>query len=201
MFSEQLGSRICVAETSRLRLRRLASTDAAFILEVLNDSDFIDNVGDRGVRSLHDARRYISEGPAASYARFGFGLYLVELKESGLPIGLCGLLTRDTHPDVEIAFATLRRARGQGYTLEAAMAILKLGIDACGLRRIVAVATLRNSHSMSILERLGLQFERIGYFTADDVKSCLFAFSTLKACGRTNLGIWCDRSRTKNRSD
>ena len=104
-----------VCSSERLQLRHLVDTDAAFILELLNDPDFIRNIADRGVSTVEAAAQYISAGPAASYARFGFGLFLVELRDPTVPIGICGLLRRDSHPDVEIGFAYLPAFRGQGY--------------------------------------------------------------------------------------
>ena len=98
-----------ILETERLVLRRLALDDAAFLLELLNEPAFLKNIGDRGARTLTDARRYIARGPVASYRKFGFGLYLVELKDSGAPIGICGLLKRDWLEDVDIGFAFLQR--------------------------------------------------------------------------------------------
>src|SRR5262249_52059710 len=72
-------------ETACLRLRQPASQDAAFILVLLNEPEFIRNIGDRGVRTLEDARSYIESGPVTGYQKSGFGLYLVELKEDATP--------------------------------------------------------------------------------------------------------------------
>ena len=74
------------------------------------------------MRNLDDARRYIEDGPLASYARYGFGLWLVELKPGGEPAGICGLLKRDTLPDVDLGYALLQRFWGKGYAREAAAA-------------------------------------------------------------------------------
>lgn len=156
-----------VCEGARLRLRQLEEGDAPMILELLNDAAFLANIGDRGVRSLEDARRYIATGPGASYARFGFGLWLIELKGDSAAIGICGLLHRDTHPDVEIGFALLPGFRGKGYAQEAARAALELATGALGLHRVVAIVAPANTASIRILENLGLAFERIGRFTAD----------------------------------
>ena len=164
-----------VAETARLRLRRLREADAAFIHELLNDPDFLTQIGDRGVRSAEDARHYLANGPVASYTRHGFGLYLVELRASAAPIGICGLLRRETHPDVEIGFAFLPRYRRQGYALEAAQATMRLGTATFGLRRIVAITALDNAASIAILESLGFEFAGLVRFT-DDGESRLFVF-------------------------
>src|SRR2546429_7874449 len=95
-----------VLDTKRLNLRWLDVDDADFIVELLNDPSFIRFIGDKGVRSLDDARNYILNGPVASYEQFGFGLYATDLKETHVPIGICGILKRDTlpHPDIGFAF-------------------------------------------------------------------------------------------------
>ncbi|HEX5461715.1 MAG TPA: GNAT family N-acetyltransferase [Steroidobacteraceae bacterium] len=160
-----------VIETARLRLREMADDDAPFILEVLTDPDFVANVGDRGVHELAGARRYILEGPGASYGKYGFGLYLVERLADRAPLGICGLLRRDTHPDAEIGFAFVPRARGHGYALEAAQATLSFARRTLGLTRIVALAKPDNQPSIRILESIGLRFERMVRFTPDG-KDC-----------------------------
>ena len=96
-----------VVETERLALRRLAPDDAGFIVELLNQPSFLRYIGDKEVRNNTDAVRYIQNGPVASYERFGFGLYLVALKDTDVPIGICGLLKRDSLPDVDVGFAFL----------------------------------------------------------------------------------------------
>lgn len=149
-----------VCETGRLRLRHLTQADAAFILELLNEPDFIRNIGDREVRTTDDARRYIEQGPVASYNQHGYGLLLVELQDSGAPIGICGLLKRDYLDDVDVGFALRESFRGKGYAFEAASAVLQLGKQVLGLGRIVALTSPDNLASMSVLRRLGLEFER-----------------------------------------
>jgi RimJ/RimL family protein N-acetyltransferase len=150
-----------VCETARLRLRHLLEADAPFILDLLNEPDFIRNIGDREVRTLDDARRYIQHGPVASYSQNGFGLFLVELQYSGAPIGICGLLKRDYLDDVDVGFALRESFRGKGYAFEAASAVMRLGQQVLGLGRIVAITSPDNHASMSVLHRLGLEFERI----------------------------------------
>lgn len=149
-----------VLETARLTLRRLTLDDAAFILTLVNDPDFIRFIGDKKVRSLEDARRYLSEGPLASYAQHGFGLYMTELRSDGTPIGMCGLLKREELDDADVGFAFLPPFRGQGYATEAAAAALEHGRTHFGLNRIVAIVSPDNAGSKRVLSKLGLNFER-----------------------------------------
>ena len=150
-----------VLTTPRLTLRRLSPDDAEFIVELLNDPAFIRFIGDKAVRSVDDARRYILEGPVASYERNGFGLWLVELKDSGSAIGMCGLLKRESLPDVDIGFAFLPAYRSQGYAFESALAVLEYGMTEFGLRRIVAISDPDNAGSLAVLQKIGMRFERM----------------------------------------
>jgi RimJ/RimL family protein N-acetyltransferase len=164
-----------VIETPRLVLRRLEPGDAEFILTLLNDPSFLRYIGDKGVRSLDDAREYIRTGPMASYDRFGFGLFLTALREEGVPIGICGLLKRDTLEDVDVGFAFLPRYWSQGYAFESASAVLEYGRQELGLGRIVAITSPDNTASMRLCEKLGLKFESMIRLTEDSPEVRLFA--------------------------
>ena len=150
---------LIILETERLILRKLSPHDAEFILELLNEPSFMKNIGDKGVRTRAGAEQYILDGPMASYERFGFGLYRVELKDSGVPIGICGLLKRDSLPDVDVGFAFLPKFWSCGYAVESASAVMKHGRSALGIGRIVAITALDNQGSIKVLERIGLRFE------------------------------------------
>jgi RimJ/RimL family protein N-acetyltransferase len=165
---------LTILETERLILRRLTIDDAEFILELLNDASFLRYIGDKGVRNIDDAVRYLNTGPIASYERFGFGLYLVELKTSGEPIGMCGLLKRDTLPHVDVGFAFLPTFWSQGYAFESAAAVMAFGREALGLRRIVAITSPENQASISLLEKIGLRFERMIKLGEDQSEVRLF---------------------------
>jgi RimJ/RimL family protein N-acetyltransferase len=163
-----------VLETDRLVLRRLSAEDAEFILELLNQPSFLRYIGDKGVRTSEDAVNYIQTGPQASYEQFGFGLYLVELKGSGVSIGMCGLIKRDSLPDVDVGFAFLPDYWSQGYAFEAAAAVMNYGREAFGLKRIVAITSLDNVASIKLLEKVGLRFERLIKLAEDQPEVRLF---------------------------
>jgi len=167
--------RAAVIETERLVLRRLAPDDAAFILELVNDPDWLRYIGDKGVRNLDDARAYIQNGPMAMYERVGFGLFLVELKSDGAPIGLCGLIKRETLEDVDLGFAYLPAHRANGYGREAARATLIYGRDVAALQRIVAITSIDNEASGRLLQAVGMRFERLFDIPGEDRQVKLFA--------------------------
>lgn len=162
-------------ETPRLALRRLSVDDAPFMLELLNEPSFIRNIGDRGVRTVEDAREYITLGPIASYERFGFGLYLVERKTPPALIGICGLLKRDELPEPDIGFAFLPAYWSQGYALEAAAAVRDHARDVLGLPRLLAIVNPSNASSLRLLERLGFSYESMTRLTGESHDVRLYA--------------------------
>jgi RimJ/RimL family protein N-acetyltransferase len=149
-----------VLRTTRLELRHLEPEDAAFVLDLFNQPSFVRNIGDRGIRDPDDARRYVREGPGASYARHGFGLWGVQPRAGGELLGICGLVRRDYLEDVDVGFAFLPQHWSRGYALESATAVLGHARDVLGIRRIAAIVSPGNSRSISVLERLGLRHER-----------------------------------------
>lgn len=166
-----------VIESPRLRLREIRGDDAPLILEVLTDPDFIANVGNRGVHDLVSARRYITDAVCASYRSYGFGMYLVELRADDAPVGICGLLRRDYHPDVELGLAFVPRGRGHGYALEAARATLDFARETLRIARVVALTAPHNRRSIQILERLGFRYERMARFAPEGPDWQLLAVS------------------------
>lgn len=167
-----------VLETDRLALRRLTPDDAPFILGLLNDPLFLQFVGDKGVRTLDGAREYIVNGPMASYAQHGFGLFHVALKDSGVPIGMCGLLKREVLEDVDVGFAYLPQFGGQGYATEAAAGTLHYGRTVLGLKRIVAITAPDNVDSQNVLKKIGLRYEKTLKLPAYQSDSLLFTPAT-----------------------
>jgi ribosomal-protein-alanine N-acetyltransferase len=162
-------------ETDRLILRQLSLNDAEFILELLTEPSFIRYIGDKGVRNLADARRYIREGPMQSYERNGFGLYLVELKENGTPIGISGLLRRETLPGADIGFAFLPGYWSKGYAVESAAAVMKYAREVLHLDQILAITSPDNDASAKLLGKIGLRFERMMKLSADAAEVKLFS--------------------------
>jgi RimJ/RimL family protein N-acetyltransferase len=150
-----------VLETDRLMVRRLTLDDAEFVFRLVNDPSWLRFIGDKGVRTLDDARNYLRTGPLDMYQRYGFGLFRVEPKESGVPIGMCGLIKRDTLPDADIGYAFLPEYRGKGYAVEAANAVLSFGDRTIGLKRILAITSIDNDSSVRVLEKIGMKFQQL----------------------------------------
>lgn len=146
-------------ETERLLVRAMHPGDAGFMLGLLNDPSWLYNIGDRGVRTLDDAVAYIESGPMAMVRRHGYGFGIVTLRDSGTPIGMCGLARRDYLDAPDIGFAFMPAWHGKGYAYEAAAAVLAYGRHELKLARIVATTRTNNVRSIQLLRKLGLSFE------------------------------------------
>jgi ribosomal-protein-alanine N-acetyltransferase len=152
---------VSAIETERLLLHEFTAGDAPFVLRLVNEPAFLRYIGDRGVRNLEDARRYIEDGPVAGYARHGHGLMRVVRKADGAGIGMCGVLKRDSLPDPDIGFTFFPAYWSQGYALESARAVMAHARDALGLGRILAITTKDNEPSIRLLGKIGFRFDRL----------------------------------------
>ena len=164
-----------IFDTERLRLRALSEDDAPFYLEVVNTQGFIEFIGDRGIRTVDAARDAIAGGPVAMQAALGHSLYLVERKEDGAPIGMCGLIKRETLPDVDIGYAFLPQFGGKGYATEAAAGTLAHA-RTIGIRRLLAITSPGNDASNAVLKKIGMRFEELVHLTPEDTGTLLYSY-------------------------
>ncbi|MBM7663102.1 RimJ/RimL family protein N-acetyltransferase [Bacillus mesophilus] len=147
-----------IIETERLVLRWVELSDASFILDLLNDPTWLKYIGDKKIRTIEEAENYISFELREMYRKFGFGLYLVELKENKIPLGICGLIKRDSLVDIDIGFAFSSKFQRRGYGFEAASATLQYANETLELKKLVAITTEKNVHSANLLEKIGMKY-------------------------------------------
>jgi RimJ/RimL family protein N-acetyltransferase len=155
-----------ILDTERLTLRTLEMEDAAFYLELVNDPSFLKFIGDKGVRTLDEARRAINEGPRVMQRELGHSLYLMQRRSDGAPLGMCGLIKRDSLPAVDIGYAMMPAYWGQGYAHEAAVGVVAHA-RALGLPRLMAITSPENRSSIGLLLKLGLRFVEFTHLPPD----------------------------------
>ncbi|NRR28936.1 GNAT family N-acetyltransferase [Oxalobacteraceae bacterium] len=164
-----------ILRTARLRLRTIHAGDAAFYFDLVNDPSWIQHIGQRNIHTLDAARAAILDGPCLAQLERGFSLYLVEQLSDGAPIGLCGLLKRDTLPDVDIGYALRPAYWGQGYAYEAAAAVVAHARDDLKLKRLLGITSPENLVSNRLLQKLGLVFVEFVQLTSDNSGSNLYS--------------------------
>jgi RimJ/RimL family protein N-acetyltransferase len=168
-----------VAETDRLKLREFTKEDAPFLLELLNTPEWLKFIGDRNVKTIDEARDYASNRLISSYHRFGFGLYMVELKDS-TPIGMCGLVRREALEDVDLGFAFLPKFTGLGYAQEASNAAMDVARKKVKSKRLVAITMVDNENSINLLRKLGFNFERTVNFPGEEQTLMMYSVDLKK---------------------
>ncbi len=168
-----------ILETERLILREFTLEDAAFILELLNTPTWLKFIGDRKVHSIDDAKNYLLNGSMKSYAENGFGFYAVVEKtdtsdRTNQTIGMCGLIKRDTLPDIDIGFAFLPNLISKGFGYEIASATLDYALNILKINRIIAIVNPENKKSIGLIKKIGMQFEEMIKLGDDDKELMLF---------------------------
>jgi RimJ/RimL family protein N-acetyltransferase len=140
-------------ETERLVLNPFGATDAELYAELINER----GPGARGFgTTVQGARDNIAKA-AIEAEESGIGLLAVRRRTEGDFIGYCGLLVgRASIDEPEIAFELFRRAHGQGYATEAAVAVIEAA-KATGRRRLWSTVGAWNHPSLRVLEKIGFR--------------------------------------------
>lgn len=148
-------------DTNRLVIRNITEQDFHFIFRLLNEPSWIKYIGDKGIKTEDDAKNYIQTGPLQMYKDFGFGLFLVTLKENAVPIGLCGLIKRPSLENIDLGYAFLPEYTGKGYAFEATKAVIQYGKEQLSIDKVVAISTIDNLNSEKVLLKLGFSFDSL----------------------------------------
>jgi RimJ/RimL family protein N-acetyltransferase len=164
-----------ILQTDRLRIRQFSADDAFFTMQLTNTPDWLNNIGNRNTGSEELARQYLENGNIKSYRERGYGGYLVELKETGEPIGMCGLFKRDILEYPDIGFAFLPEHYGKGYGFESARAVLKYALEELKFPKLLGITLPTNAGSIKLLEKIGLERQGLIRLSVDDEELLLFS--------------------------
>jgi len=163
-----------ILETARLILREQAEDDTPFIRELMNTPGWLRYIGQRNIHTDDDARAYIANGAMKSYKQHGYGLWLVELKNYGTPVGACGLLKRDFLDHADIGFAFLPQHAGKGYACEAAIGVMNYAEDVLGMNAVAAIVTHDNDASIGLIKKLGMAYEGKVKYPGEDEELLMY---------------------------
>jgi len=163
-----------ILETERFNLRVPTLRDAPMILELFNQSDCIQYMGDKSLKTIDDAEKFIEEKFLTMYRSYGFCLFIVELVSLKVSVGICGLVKRDSMDDVEIGFAILTSYQKQGIVTETGIAVRDYAINNLGLGRLPVITEIDNYRSAAALEKIGLGLKKIFNSQNFQVKQSIF---------------------------
>lgn len=160
-------------DTDRLYISLIEIADVQLIYDIFTDPVCIQFIGDRGIRSLDDAKAYIKDRFEGHYQAHGFAMYKVALK-NGQGIGICGLIQRLEHTPPDLGFAFVTDYRGGGYCTEAAQAVLAYEQKKHNHPALLAYTDPENVASMRVLEKLGFTQQQITQLPGQDFDSVVF---------------------------
>lgn len=149
-----------ILQTDRLRLKEFTLADTNFIIELLNSPGWLQFIGDRNVKTEEQAKVYIQSRILKNYNELGYGFYLVEMKEEGTPIGMCGIVKKERLECPEIGYAFLPQYMGLGYAYEIAKPTLDYAITVLNIQTIGAITIPSNERSIRLLEKIGLKYKK-----------------------------------------
>lgn len=161
-------------QTTRLELIEITISDAPFIFELLNTPSWIKFIGDRNIKTQEDAKNYIVNKFIPSYRNWGFGFYLVRLKDDKTAIGICGLVKRDALEDVDIGFAFIPQYESKGYGFESASAMMEHAKNKLNIKTIAGITDSNNKSSIALLEKLGLHYKTMVLLPGETTEIMLF---------------------------
>ena len=151
-----------IAETERLILRKWTPDDAEDFYRIYTDAETMRFQTLPENYSVEVERYYLGRHIEIYYKTLGFGLWAVILKENNRLIGRCGLVRQPLEGGevIEVSYLIEREFWNRGFASEAASAALKLGFEKYNFQRIVAFINPRNTASVRVAEKIGMQFER-----------------------------------------
>ena len=148
-----------VIETERTRLRKYSDSDADNLLKIFSDPVAMENFTD--MMDREGAKAWI-EWNKQSYDDNGFGLYSMEIKETGEFIGYCGFILQrniDGRDEIEISYALVRNFWNMGYGIEAASACRDYGFEHLS-GRLISLIRPENKASRRLAEKNGMKEEK-----------------------------------------
>lgn len=149
-----------ILQTEHLLLREFDTTDAKFIIEMVNDPDWIKYIVDKNIHTEEAAIEYI-EVLRGNYSEFGFGFYCMVDKASGKAIGLCGLIKRPYLELVDLGFSILKEYRKKGFTFEVSRAMMDYAHEELEIEQLAAITNVNNFASRKLLLKLGFKFDSV----------------------------------------
>ena len=144
--------------TEHLNVRFAQIADAAELLKIVNQANFIKYIGDKGIYTLDDAKKYIKDSFIAAHKEHGFGPYIITLHNEKI-IGIVGFYQRATMQYPDLGFALKDSFEKQGYIFEAATILLN-NRHKLGIKDVCAITSTANLGSQNVLYKLG--FTEVG---------------------------------------
>lgn len=145
--------------SQRLTIRPFTDTDAPFILQLLNEPNWLRFVGDREIHTVLDAKNYIHSKLHKHHEEYGYGFFLITKSSDDTPLGTCGIINREGLKFPDLGYALLKEHQGNGYIHEAAEIILDVVPRVFKMKTVDAITTAENIRSQNVLSNLDFKLQ------------------------------------------
>jgi RimJ/RimL family protein N-acetyltransferase len=150
-----------IAEISRVTIRCLRMSDGDAMHRIFGDAEVM-RYGD-GTHTREWVDQWLRDYIEHHYAAWGFGMWSIEERINGEPIGYCGL-SRDPKrckpKETEIGYRLIRDYWGRGLATEAVCAVRDYATGKLRLPTLIAIIDPENSASIRVIEKAGFRFDR-----------------------------------------
>lgn len=148
-------------ETARLLMRPMLESDVDAIFAMRSDEEIMRFIREpQGLSESFDWIQLVSE----RWESEKLGFCAVIEKETDKFLGWCGLWRLKETEEMEIGYAIEKTSWGKGYATEAAEKFMQYAFEELKTEKLVAVARPENTASRRVMEKLGMQFVKIGKF-------------------------------------
>lgn len=154
----KIGPKIPIVETEDMILREHLETDLDAFATFMA-SERAEYVG--GPLNYEDARTTFMS-MLGHWFLYGYGMWVIEHRASGLPIGRVGMILNDGWDEPELGWQLFSGYEGRGLAYQACLAARSYAAREQGLDRVISYIHPHNSRSLKLAQRLDASYERDG---------------------------------------
>ena len=150
---------LTILETDRMILRFQQVSDVEFLVDLWSNPEVTRYMG--GSRDQDTLRSGFEETAKDPYAE-RFVLWPLIDKDSGKPVGHCGLLDKQVEgkTEIELVYVLAPTAWGRGYATEIGIALKRYAFGEMSIRRLIALTEPRNTASEKVAVKIGMRLEK-----------------------------------------
>lgn len=148
-----------ILETKRCIIREMAEEDIEDLYDIYEEPEitlYMDGLYDdkkQEIEYIENYRKYV-------YSFYGYGMWLVTLKDSGKVIGRAGLESKEGAEGLELGYVIAVNYQRQGYAYEVCTAIIQYGLEELHINRYTIFTESKNIKSCFLAQKLGFQIQK-----------------------------------------
>ena len=147
-----------ILETERINIRTWEKGDWELMKPMSNDPEVMRYLG--GELLTDEQIQNIETGQSKNFEELGFCYWILELRDSGEFIGLCGVqpYKDDEREFFDYGWRLAREHWNKGYITEAARAVRDYAFSELSLPKLTSTARQENTPSINVMQKMGMQF-------------------------------------------